>query len=65
MAERETCNKPGEIEIAASVPRKSGIGHPMAAVPMLRRNVKLEIPETAICEALACQLHIPNNFTFG
>ena len=21
--------------------------------------------ETAICEALACQLHIPNNFTFG
>ena len=37
----------------------------MAAIPMLRRNVKLEMPGTAICEALACQLHIPNNFTFG
>ena len=37
----------------------------MAAVPMLRRNVKLEMPGTVICEALACQLHIPNNFTFG
>jgi hypothetical protein len=36
----------------------------MAAVLMLRRNVKLEIPETAICVALARQLHIPNNFTF-
>jgi hypothetical protein len=35
----------------------------MAAVPMLRRNVKLEMPGTAICEASACQLHIPNNFT--
>jgi hypothetical protein len=37
----------------------------MAAVLMLRRNVKLEIQETAIGEALARQLHIPNNFTFG
>jgi hypothetical protein len=37
----------------------------MAAVPMLRRNVKLEMSGTAICRALACQLHIPNNFTFG
>ena len=63
MTERETCNEPGEKENVASVPRKSGIGHTLAAVPMLRRNVKLEIPETAICGALACQLHIPNNFT--
>ena len=53
------------LENAALVPRKSGIGHPMAAVLMLRRNVKLEIQETAICVALACQLHIPSNFTFG
>ena len=53
------------LENAALVPRKSGIGHPMAAVLMLRRNVKLEIQETAICVALARQLHIPNNFTFG
>ena len=37
----------------------------MAAVPMLLRNVKLEMPETEICRALSCQLHIPNNFTFG
>ena len=37
----------------------------MAAVPMLHRNVKLEMPETVICGALSCQLHIPNNFTFG
>ncbi len=37
----------------------------MAAIPMLRRNVKLEIPQTAICGAFACQLHIPNNFTSG
>jgi hypothetical protein len=37
----------------------------MAAIPMLRRNVKLEIPQTAICGVLARQLHIPNNFTFG
>ena len=37
----------------------------MAAVLMLRRNVKLEIQETAICAALARQLHIPNNFTFA
>jgi hypothetical protein len=51
------------LENAALVPRKSGIGHPMAAVLMLRRNVKLEIQETAICVALACQLHIPSNFT--
>ena len=36
----------------------------MAAVLILRRNVKLEIPETAICWALASQLHIPSNFTF-
>jgi hypothetical protein len=37
----------------------------MAAIPMLRRNVKLEISAPAICAALARQLHIPNNFTFG
>ena len=37
----------------------------MAAVLMLRRNVKLEIQETAICAALARRLHIPNNFTFA
>ena len=37
----------------------------MAAIPMLRRNVKLEIPQTAICGGLARQLHIPNNFTFA
>jgi hypothetical protein len=37
----------------------------MAAIPMLRRNVELEMPETAICGALACQLYIPDNFTFG
>ena len=37
----------------------------MAAVPMLRRNVELETPETAICRALESQLHIPNNFTFA
>ena len=53
------------LENAALVSRESGIGHPMAAVLMLRRNVKLEIQETAICVALARQLHIPNNFTFG
>jgi hypothetical protein len=52
-------------ENAALVPRKSGIGRRMAAIPMLRRNVKLEIPQTSICGAFACQLHIPNNFTFG
>jgi hypothetical protein len=33
--------------------------------PWALRNVKLEIPETAICGALTCQFHIPNNFTFG
>jgi hypothetical protein len=53
------------LENVALVPRKNGIGHPMAAVLMLRRNVELEIPETAIGGALARQLHIPNNFTFG
>jgi hypothetical protein len=37
----------------------------MAAIPMLHRNVKFEIPQTAICRALACQLHIPKNFTSG
>jgi hypothetical protein len=37
----------------------------MAAIPMLHRNVKFEIPQTAICGALACQLHIPKNFTSG
>ena len=37
----------------------------MAAVLMLRRNVELEIPETAIGGALARQLHIANNFTFA
>src|SRR6267154_3341640 len=65
MAERETCNEPGEIVNVASVPRKSRSGRRMAAIPMLRRNVKLEIPQTAIYGAFACQLHIPNNFTSG
>jgi hypothetical protein len=37
----------------------------MAAIPMLRRNAELEISAPAICAALARQLHIPNNFTFG
>jgi hypothetical protein len=37
----------------------------MAAIPMLRRNVELEISAPAICAALARQLHTPNNFTFG
>jgi hypothetical protein len=37
----------------------------MAAIPMLRRNVELEISAPAICAALARQLHIPNNFTFA
>ena len=37
----------------------------MAAIPMLRKNVKLEIPQPAICGALTRQLHIRNNFTFG
>ena len=37
----------------------------MVTVTMLRRNVQLEMPETAICEASVRQLHIPNNFTFG
>ena len=36
----------------------------MAAVPMLRINVELGIPETAIGEGLANQLHISGNFTF-
>jgi hypothetical protein len=36
----------------------------MVAIPMLRRNVELEISAPAICAALARQLHIPNNFTF-
>ena len=36
----------------------------MAAVPMLRINVELGIPETAISEGLANQLHISGNFTF-
>ena len=31
----------------------------MAAIPMLRRNVKLEMLGTVICEAFVCQLHIP------
>jgi len=35
MAERETGNEPGEKENVASVSRKSGIGHTLAAVPML------------------------------
>jgi len=65
MAGRETGDVLVEIENVASVPRRSGLGHRMAAVPMLLRNVKLEMPETVICGALACQLHIPNNFTFG
>lgn len=37
----------------------------MAAIPMLLRNVKLEILHTAIYGVLVRQLHIPNNFTFG
>ena len=37
----------------------------MARVSLGPRNVELEIPKTAICWALACQLHIPNNFTSG
>ena len=49
----------------ASVRRKSGLGHRTEAIPMLRRNVKFEISETAICGDFACQLHIPSNFTFG
>jgi hypothetical protein len=36
----------------------------MAAVPMLRINVELGIPKTAIGESLANQLHISGNFTF-
>jgi len=46
------------------VPRKSGLGHRLAAVPMLCINVELGIPETAIGEGLANQLHISGNFTF-
>jgi hypothetical protein len=37
----------------------------MTAIPMLRRNVELGMPETATCGAFACQHHIPGNFTFG
>jgi len=36
----------------------------MAAIPMLCRNVKLRMPETATDEGLANQLHISGNFTF-
>ena len=46
------------------MPRKSGLSHRMAAVPMLRINVELGIPKTAIGESLANQLHISGNFTF-
>jgi hypothetical protein len=37
----------------------------MAAVPMLRINVELGNPGTAIFGDLACQLHITDNFTLG
>ena len=46
------------------MPRKSGLGHRMAAIPMLCRNVKLRMSETATDEGLANQLHISGNFTF-
>ena len=36
----------------------------MAAIPMLCRNVKLRMSETATDEGLANQLHISGNFTF-
>ena len=36
----------------------------MAAIPMLCRNVKLRMSETATDESLANQLHISGNFTF-
>ncbi len=37
----------------------------MAAVPMLRINVELELRKAAIGGALPCQLHITDNFTLG
>jgi hypothetical protein len=60
-----TCGKTSEIENVASAPRKSELGHRTAAIPMLCTNVELGMPEIAIGEGLARQLHISGNFTFG